>query len=88
MSTKHNEDNKLDQVLQLLLDASHDKKDDLKHYVTRLYERAKNAEEIAANKVKETAVTIDKSAHEKPWIYVGAAALGGFVVGLLCHRRS
>lgn len=88
MANKHNEDSKLDQVLELLIEASNEKKVDLKHYVENLYENLKNAEEAATSKVKEAATKVNDSAHEKPWIYIGAAALGGFIIGLFCHRRS
>lgn len=88
MSNNHNENSKLDQILALLIEASGEKKVDLKHYVADLYKNLKSAEEAATSKVKEAAHSVDKSAHDKPWIYVAAAALGGFIIGLFCNRRS
>jgi len=88
MSNNTNENSKLDQILSLLLEASHEKKVDLKQYVAGLYENLKSAEEAASSKLKEAAGTVDQSAHEKPWIYIAGAALGGFIIGLFCHRRS
>ena len=88
MSNKHNEDKQLDQVLQLLIEASNEKKVDLKDYVARLYENIKSVEEEAANKVKDAASTVDNTVRDKPWIYIGAAAVGGFIIGLCCQKRS
>jgi ElaB/YqjD/DUF883 family membrane-anchored ribosome-binding protein len=88
MSVRHPEQDKLDQILQLLMQASDEKKIDIKQYVGQLYENIKNAEDQATVKVKEAATTVDKHVHEKPWVYVAAAALGGLIIGLFCHRRS
>ncbi len=88
MSNNHNEDSKLDQILALLVEASQEKKVDIKHYVQGLYENLKSTEEAATSKIKDAAQTVDQSARKKPWIYIAAAALGGFIIGLFCHRRS
>lgn len=37
----------------------------------------------AAQRVKEAGAKVDAHARDNPWIYVGAAALVGFLVGLI-----
>lgn len=44
----------------------------------------------ARERVKEAGTKVDAHARENPWIYVGAAALVGFLVGLILRpfRRN
>jgi len=97
---------KLDQVLELVIEASSDalekrlggqdkRKADLKQYAARLLENVMRVEKKAEAKVKEaaakavkTAHKVDEHVHEKPWIYVAGAAVGGLILGLVCRRRS
>jgi len=38
--------------------------------------------------VKQAAATVDESAHEYPWPWIGGAALMGLLLGvLISHRR-
>ena len=87
MSNRHPDDEKLDQVLQILMEASSAKKMSIKDYISKIYEKVKDTEDQAVNKVKEKALKIDEHAHKKPWIYIAGAALGGLFLGLICHRN-
>jgi ElaB/YqjD/DUF883 family membrane-anchored ribosome-binding protein len=87
MSNKHNENDRLDQVLRILREAAEEKKMNLKNYVAGLYEDVKSAEHQAADKVKDVAVKVDTCAHEKPWRFIAVAGITGYILGRLCHRR-
>ena len=49
---------------------------------------AMHLEVQAAEKVKVAAATMDESAHQYPWHWIGGAAVIGMLIGLLiCPRR-
>ena len=49
----------------------------------RAVEAATHAKEMAELKAKELAGTIDESVHKNPWAFIGGAAAGAAVAGLL-----
>lgn len=79
-------DDKLDQVLQLLIEAAQENKVGFNQYVAQIFDKLKKTEAHAAGKVKETAVVVDKHIHNQPWIYIAAAAASGLVIGYLLPR--
>ncbi len=60
---------------------------DLTGYVKHLYAEALKLEQKAIDKAKEGARQVDKSAHDNPWHYIGAAALAGFIAAIIMRRR-
>lgn len=87
MSHKITGNEKVDEAMQLLMQASCEKKMEFTHYVADLYKSFKDAEHQATRKIKDTVECANKHVHEKPWAYVVGAALGGLLVGLFYHRR-
>ena len=87
MRKSANSNEKIHEALDLLKEASQEKRVELMEIIAGLYEKAKDAQSAAADKVKAAATTVNDSAHDKPWIYVGGAALVGFVVGLFVRSR-
>lgn len=77
---------KVDQALQLLMQASSDKQMSLGECLGELCLNFQKAEHLASDKIKESAACVKKQMHEKPWAFIAAAALGGFVIGLFCRR--
>ncbi|MGB5106717.1 MAG: DUF883 C-terminal domain-containing protein [Candidatus Zixiibacteriota bacterium] len=51
----------------------------LKHRVTEKYESGKQ-------KAVDAAVSVNKSVHKNPWVYVGGAAVGAMLVGFFLGR--
>jgi len=79
---------KIQHALEILREASEDGREGISQALTGLYESAQNAKREAARRVEETATRINDSAHDSPWHYIGGAALGGFIVGLILRGRS
>ena len=94
---------KLNEALAHLNEAAKERREDLHKLLNERYTDLKSALGGAANAsadwVKEhgrevgdsaklAATTVDHSVRRHPWYYVGGAALGGLLVGLLIgHRR-
>lgn len=81
---------KVKEALELLNEASGEKKDEILRKLRNVYADIKDAEERVVEKAQDAARDINVKVHNNPWPYVGAAALGGVVIGLLIHfaRRS
>lgn len=55
--------------------------------IASAYEKAQETKERAVEKVKDTAACVNNSVHLHPWCYIGSAAICGFLMGLLLHKR-
>lgn len=86
MPHRNQDNDKLDQVLQLLIEAASENKVGFNHYVSQIIDKLKKTELKASEKVKETASVVDRHLHTKPWIYVAAATLSGIAIGYLLPR--
>ena len=51
-------------------------------------ERVANAAKIGQEKVKDAALAVDESVHEKPWHYIGGAAVAALLLGYIIGRRG
>jgi len=74
---------KVREALDLLKEASGEKKDEILLKLQNLYGDIKDAEGRVVEKAQDAARNINEKVHTNPWPYIGAAALGGVVVGLL-----
>ena len=54
----------------------------------RAVEAMIHAKEVSTEKAKEVATCVDKDVHDRPWPYIGGAALTGLVLGLLIGHRK
>lgn len=79
-------DSEIKDALQLLLRASQEQEMEFVQFLGTLYDRF--TEDQNGNKLKDFASSVNKNAHEKPWFYVAAAALSGFVIGFFCRRTG
>jgi ElaB/YqjD/DUF883 family membrane-anchored ribosome-binding protein len=80
-------DPKIEQALRLLQESSSEKRIELKQLLLHLYGAVKEAKHEALDSVKNAAIDLDKSAHQKPWHYMMGAALGGVLVGLFLRSK-
>jgi ElaB/YqjD/DUF883 family membrane-anchored ribosome-binding protein len=78
---------KIREAMDLLKEASKEKKIELLHLLSGIFDDIKEAEGKAVEKVKGVATKVDKSVHKNPWAYIGGAALAGIVVGFLLRLR-
>ncbi len=78
---------KIQSALAKLKASRTDKEVELIDMVSHMYEGFKEAKAHAVEKVEETFHDIDDSVHDHPWRYIGGAALGGFLLGILLKRR-
>jgi ElaB/YqjD/DUF883 family membrane-anchored ribosome-binding protein len=93
---------KLDEALAHLNEAAKERREELDKLLTEKYTDLKaafgGAAHASADWVKEqgkevgdtaklAASAVDRSAHIHPWYYVGGAALGGLLIGLLISGR-
>lgn len=85
---EHTDKDRIDEALRLLIQASREQKMDFSQFIGLLYEQFLDEEGGHLQKVQEIASRVNKSAHEKPWIYVATAVLGGFIAGLFWRRRE
>lgn len=83
-----NKNDPVNEALRLLIDASHTQKMDFMPFVGLLYDQFLEGEGDHLKKVREIAASVNKGAHEKPWIYVATAVLSGFIAGLFFRRRE
>lgn len=80
---------KIREALDLLKEASNHKKVELLQMVKDLYQQVQVAEGKVVEKAKDVASDVDEHVHKNPWRYVGAAAVGGLILGvLMTFRRS
>jgi ElaB/YqjD/DUF883 family membrane-anchored ribosome-binding protein len=78
---------KIRDAIELLKEASKEKKIELLHLLSGIFDNIKEAEGKAVEKVKGAATKVDKSVHKNPWAYIGGAALAGVLVGFLLRFR-
>jgi ElaB/YqjD/DUF883 family membrane-anchored ribosome-binding protein len=87
---KNEDNNKLDQILELVIKANknrdHERIDNLKKYMARIL--ATVGKQKSIKKIKDTAERVNDHVHEKPWLYIGGAALGGLLIGFFTHKRK
>lgn len=50
-------------------------------------EQLMEAGKVAAEKVKTAANIVNESVHEKPWYYLGGAAVIGFLAGIFTRSK-
>lgn len=79
---------KVREAIDLLKQASHDKKVELSDRLHGYYEKAQDAKDRAVQKAKEKATQVDETVHRNPWPFIGGAAIFGFLVGLLMRFRK
>lgn len=77
---------KVDQALQLLMQASSDKQMSLHQCINEICSNIQKAEHLAQNKIKDSAAGLNRHMHEKPWIFIACAALSGLVIGFFWRR--
>jgi ElaB/YqjD/DUF883 family membrane-anchored ribosome-binding protein len=93
----------LNEALAHLNEAAKDRREDLQKLLAEKYTDLRaalgGAAHVSADWVKEqgrevgdtaklAATTVDHSVRKHPWYYIGGAALGGLLIGLLIgHRR-
>lgn len=65
---------------------------EIKHAITEIREAASEAVDRAKEKVvvvtKDMAQVVDKSAHENPWVFIGATAVSSALIGFLLARKT
>jgi ElaB/YqjD/DUF883 family membrane-anchored ribosome-binding protein len=76
----------IEAALEKLKKASSAKELELLELVTAVYEVVKERQEVAVEKVKNVASAVDESVRQKPWHYIGGAALAGLLIGLFSRR--
>lgn len=82
-------ENEIKDVVQLLIQASKEQEAEFAQLIGLLRGKLKEKGfEDGLDKIKEVAQSVNKNAHEKPWIFIAAAAFTGLVVGLICHKRQ
>ena len=94
---------KLNEALAQLNEAAREKRDELRVMIGEKYADLKTAlgdathasvgwvtkeGEMVADTAKNAAKTTGRSVHKHPWYYIGGAAVGGLVLGLLLHGRG
>jgi ElaB/YqjD/DUF883 family membrane-anchored ribosome-binding protein len=76
-----------------------DKYEELKHSVTETIEQnlkalhkfqkmAGNAAYESGETIKDAAITVNRNARKNPWVFVGAAAACGAVLGFLLGKKK
>ena len=74
-------------ALNKLKSSRTEKEVELIDLVSNMYNNLKEVKEEATEKISDTIHSVNDSVHTKPWYYIGGAALGGFLIGMLFHRR-
>ena len=77
---------KVDQALRLLMQASGDKPMSLSECLGEICSNIQKAEHLAHDKIRESADRLNKNMHQKPWIYIATAALSGLIIGIFWRR--
>ena len=84
-SVNHN--GKISSALDYVNDLAQEKKKEFQFNFNRIQKAVKNN----AEKVQDTAMDLDRKAHKKPWLFIGAAAAGslatGYLLGLFSRRK-
>jgi ElaB/YqjD/DUF883 family membrane-anchored ribosome-binding protein len=93
---------KLEEALALLNEAARDKREEVKKLITDKYtdltsalsdaadasgQWLKKEGKLATDSTKEAASTVNESVHKHPWPYIGGAAVGTLILGLILGRR-
>ncbi len=74
-------------ALNKLKSSRTEKEVELIDLVSSMYNNFKEVKEEATEKISESLGYVNDSVHKRPWYYIGGAALGGFLIGMLFHRR-
>jgi len=78
---------KIHDALDLLREASQEKRVELQHLLKNLHRGVKHAQQDVTKKAKHAVGALDDHAHDKPWHYISGAALSGFLLGLIFRSR-
>ena len=73
-------------VLKKLANDTNEKELEMIDMATSVCDSVKDVTSSTVEKARVAAIKVNKSAHVHPWHYVGAAALIGFVSGLIIRR--
>jgi ElaB/YqjD/DUF883 family membrane-anchored ribosome-binding protein len=84
---KHTGTDKIHAALKKLKDESTAKEMELIELVSSIYETVKEKKDMAVEKVKDTASTVNTSVHLYPWRFIGGGALLGFIIGRFLRRH-
>ena len=57
------------------------------HRLAEAKEKVVSATGASVEKVKEAGVKVDENVHDKPYYYIGGAAVIGFLLGVLVARK-
>ena len=102
MSTATTSNDKLHEALALLNEAAKEKRGEVQKMIGERYTHVKSVlGEVshesaawlkekgaeAADTAKQAAATVDESAHKHPWPWIGCAAFGALILGLMLGRR-
>lgn len=81
---------KMTKALNQLNKAVEEKKNEIEESLEHFKKNAQRTLDDAKESIVETAETVDKEVHTKPWAYLGGAAacalLAGFIVGRLTKK--
>lgn len=91
VNKKHKGHEEFYEALQRIRDKADAKEEELIDLIGRVYEKVKDGQELAMEKIQHTANTVNTSVHLHPWHYIGGAALLGLITGMCfgrCSRES
>jgi len=91
MNNRRQENEKLDQILELAIEASGEAQGkhhngSLKHSLAHLKDNITKAKQTTVAKTIDAARAVHGHIHNKPWIYIAGAAIGGLAIGFFCRR--
>ena len=84
--TKAAIDQDIHAALQKLKNEANEKEIELIELVSTIYEKVKEKQDIAIEKIEDAASKVNTSVHMHPWRFIGGAALGGLLAGLFLRR--